>query len=251
MLIGTGPATEEPPVSVFPPMPLAEWADTKETVHRFLQIVGKLRLANAPRRNHWWHIPFHLTGRGLTTRPMGFDPVFAVDLDLVDHRLEVAVADGRRASFPLPGLSGAAFYRQLLDTLATLGLPATVQIPVPFDLADRTPFAEDEHHASYDRDRVTRYWVVLGQVAQVLEEFAGRSYAKTSPVHHFWHTFDIAVTRFSDRRVPHPPSVDRVTREAYSPEVIRAVFWLGNDNVPDPAFSAYAAREPAGLTEEP
>ena len=103
-------------MSVFPPIPLAEWADTKETLHRFLQVVGKLRLANAPRRNHWWHVPFHLTGRGLTTRPMGFDPVFAVDLDLVDHRLEVAVADGRLASFPLPGLSVAAFYRQLLDT---------------------------------------------------------------------------------------------------------------------------------------
>ena len=100
-------------MSVFPPIPLAEWADTKETLHRFLQVVGKLRLANAPRRNHWWHVPFHLTGRGLTTRPMGFDPVFAVDLDLVDHRLEVSVADGRRASFPLPGLSVAAFYRQL------------------------------------------------------------------------------------------------------------------------------------------
>ena len=131
-------------MSVFPPIPLAEWADTKDTLHRFLQIVGKLRLANAPRRNHWWHIPFHLTGRGLTTRPMGFDPVFAVDLDLVDHRLEVAVADGRRASFPLPGLSVAAFYRQLLDTLSALGLPATVELPVPFDLPDRTPFAEDE-----------------------------------------------------------------------------------------------------------
>ena len=251
MLAATGPATEEPPVSVFPPLPLAEWADTKETLHRFLQVVGKLRLANAPRRNHWWHIPFHLTGRGLTTRPMGFDPVFAIDLDLVDHRLEVAVADGRRASFPLPELSVAAFYRQLLDTLATLGLPATVDLPVPFDLADRTPFAEDEHHASYDRDRVTRYWVVLGQVAQVLEEFAGRSYAKTSPVHHFWHTFDLAVTRFSDRRVEQPDTVDPVTREAYSHEVISAGFWFGDDQVPEPAFYSYTAPEPPGLVEEP
>ncbi|MGY1821590.1 DUF5996 family protein [Geodermatophilus sp. SYSU D00079] len=154
---------------VFPPVPLAEWADTKETLHRFLQVVGKLRLANAPRRNHWWHIPFHLTGRGLTTRPMGFDPVFAVDLDLVDHRLEIA----------------------------------------------------------------------------------GRSYAKTSPVHHFWHTFDLAVTRFSDRRVAQPADVDPVTREAYSHEVISAGFWFGDDQVPEPAFYSYTAPEPAGLAEEP
>ena len=238
------------PVSVFPPVPLAEWADTKDTLHRFLQVVGKLRLANAPRRNHWWHVPLHLTGRGLTSRPMGFDPVFSVDLDLLDHRLEVAVADGRRASFPLPGLSVAAFYRQLLATLSGLGLPSTVERPVPFDLADRTPFAEDEHHASYDRDRVTRYWVVLGQVAQVLEEFAGRSYAKTSPVHHFWHTFDLAVTRFSDRTVEQPPTVDPVTREAYSHEVVSAGFWFGDDTVPEPAFYSYTAPEPPGLTEE-
>jgi Family of unknown function (DUF5996) len=238
-------------VSVFPPIPLAEWADTKDTLHRFVQIVGKVRLANAPARNHWWHVPMHLTGRGLTTRPMGLDPVFAVDLDLVDHRLEIAVADGRRASFPLPGLSVAAFHRQLLGTLASLGLPDTLEVPVPFDLRDRTPFAEDEHHAAYDRAWVTRYWVVLGQVAQVLEEFAGRSYAKTSPVHHFWHTFDLAVTRFSDRRVSQPDTVDPVTREAYSHEVISAGFWFGDDTVPEPAFYCYTAPEPPGLTEEP
>src|SRR3712207_810911 len=246
MLAATGPATAEPPVSVFPPMPLAEWVDTKETLHRFLQVVGKLRLANAPRRNHWWHIPFHLTGRGLTTHTMGFDPVFAIDLDLVDHRLEVSVADGRRASFPLPGLSVAAFYRQLLDTLAALGLPATVELPVPFDLADRTPFAEDEHHASYDRERVTRYWVVLGQVAQVLEEFAGRSYAKTSPVHHFWHTFDIAVTRFSDRRVEQPASVDPVPPRAHSPQGIRPGLWFGDEPGPAPALYSYTPPDPPG-----
>ncbi|MGY1709400.1 DUF5996 family protein [Geodermatophilus sp. SYSU D00758] len=238
-------------MAVFPPIPLEDWADTKETLHRFLQVVGKLRLAHAPRRNHWWHVPFHLTGRGLTTRPMGLDPVFCIDLDLVDHRLEVTVADGRRTSFPLPGLSVAAFHRRLLATLADLGLPATVDRPVPFDLADATPFAEDEHHASYDRGMVTRYWVVLGQVAQVLEEFAGRSYAKTSPVHHFWHTFDLAVTRFSDRRVEQPDEVDPVTREAYSHEVISAGFWFGDDRVPEPAFYSYAAPEPPGLTDEP
>jgi len=235
---------------MFPSIPLAEWADTKETLHRYAQVVGKIRLDQGPDRNHWWNVPFHLTGRGLTTRPMGVDRVFAIDFDLVDHRLQVDTLAGDRASFALPGLSVAEFYRRLLAALASLGIEVAIR-PVPYDLADSTPFAEDTTHASYDRFWVNRYWHVLSQVALVLEEFAGRSYAKTSPVHHFWHTFDIAVTRFSDRRVPHPPSVDRVTREAYSHEVISAGFWFGDDNVPEPAFYAYAAPEPAGLTEEP
>jgi hypothetical protein len=239
------------PVPVFPPLPLAEWADTKDTLHRFLQIVGKLRLAHAPRRNHWWHVPFHLTGRGLTTRPMGFDPVFAVDLDLVDHRLEVAVADGRRASFPLPGLSVAAFYRQLLATLSASACRGRSSCPSPstWPTARRSP-----------RTSTTRPTTGSGSPAtgsssarwpRCSRSSPGRSYAKTSPVHHFWHTFDLAVTRFSDRRVEQPDTVDPVTREAYSHEVISAGFWFGDDAVPEPAFYTYAAPEPPGLTDEP
>jgi Family of unknown function (DUF5996) len=238
------------PVALFPPIPLAEWADTKDTLHRFLQVVGKIRLDRSPGRNHWWNVPFHLTGRGITTRPMGLDPVFAIDLDFVGHRLEVATITGDRVSFALPGLSVATFYDRLLAALASLDIAVSIH-PVPFDLADATPFAQDTGHASYDPFWVTRYWQVLSQVAIVLEEFAGRTCAKTSPVHHFWHTFDLAVTRFSDRRVQHPPGVDPVTREAYSHEVISAGFWFGDANVPEPAFYAYAAPEPVGLTEEP
>jgi Family of unknown function (DUF5996) len=238
------------PVPLFPPIPLAEWADTKETLHRYLQIVGKIRLGESPRRNHWWNVPFHLTGRGITTRPMGLDPVFAIDLDFVDHRLEVAAITGNRVSFPLPGLSVAAFYDRLLSALHSLGISVSIR-PVPFDLADATPFAQDTAHAAYDPFWATRYWQVLSQVAIVLEEFAGRTTAKTSPVHHFWHTFDLAVTRFSDRRVEQPADADPVSREAYSHEVISAGFWFGDANVPEPAFYAYAAPEPAGLTEEP
>jgi uncharacterized protein DUF5996 len=237
-------------VPLFPPMPLSAWFDTKQTLHRYLQIVGKVRLDQGPSRNHWWNVPFHLTGRGLTTRPMGADPVFTIDLDLVDHRLEVAGLSGDRVSFPLPGLSVATFYDRLLSALGQLGIAVSIR-PVPFDLPDATPFAEDTGHATYDPVWVTRYWQVLSQVALVLEDFAGRSYAKTSPVHHFWHTFDLAVTRFSDRRVPHPADVDPVTREAYSHEVISAGFWFGDDDVPEPAFYAYAAPEPAGLTDDP
>lgn len=237
-------------LGLFPPIPLAAWVDTKETLHRFAQVVGKIRLDQAPRRNHWWHVPFHLTGRGTTTRPMGSDPVFAVDFDFVDHRLLVNTTAGDTVSFSLPGLSVAAFYERLLAVLASLGIRFSIR-PVPYDLADSTPFPEDTAHASYDQLWVRRYWVVLSQVGQVLEEFAGRSYAKTSPVHHFWHTFDLAVTRFSDKRVDHPEAVDSVTREAYSHEVISFGFWFGDDKFPEPAFYSYTAPEPQGLTEEP
>ncbi len=237
-------------VEVFPPIPLSAWAPTKDTLHRFAQIVGKIRLAGSARRNHWWNVPFHVTGRGITTRPMGTGTAFTIDFDFVDHRLEIATLGGDRLSFALPGLSVAAFHERVMQALGSLGIEVTIQA-VPFDLADRTPFAEDTAHHHYDPFWVNRYWQVLSQVALVLEEFAGRSYAKTSPVHHFWHTFDLAVTRFSDRVVEHPDSVDPVTREAYSHEVVSAGFWFGDDNVPEPAFYSYTAPEPAGLTDEP
>jgi hypothetical protein len=237
-------------VPLFPSIPLAEWVDTKDTLHRFAQIVGKIRLDQSPPRNHWWHVPFHVTGRGITTRPMGSDPIFAIDFDFVDHRLVVNTAAGDTVSFPLAGQSVASFYDRLFSTLAALGIRVRIR-PEPFDLPDRTPFAEDTAHASYDPVWVNRYWQVLAQVDLVLEEFAGRSYAKTSPVHHFWHTLDLAVTRFSDKRVDHPDSTDPVTREAYCYEVISFGFWFGDDNVPEPAFYSYTAPEPAGLLDEP
>ncbi|GGM10973.1 DUF5996 family protein [Micromonospora yangpuensis] len=235
---------------LFPPIPLSAWQPTKETLHRFTQIVGKIRLDQAPSRNHWWHVPFHVTGRGITTRPMGRDKVFAVDFDFVDHRLVVNTLAGESVSFPLVGLSVAAFHERLFAALASLGIDTEIWA-VPFDLGDSTPFAEDTGHDAYDPFWVTRYWQVLSQVGLVLEEFAGRCYGKTSPVHHFWHTFDLAVTRFSDRKVPQPAEADPVTREAYSHEVISAGFWFGDDNVPEPAFYSYTAPEPGGLTEEP
>lgn len=235
---------------VFPPIPLADWADTKDTLHRFAQIVGKVRLDQSPRSNHWWNIAFHLTGRGITTRPMGWDPSFAIDFDFLDHRLVVDSATGQTVSFPLPGLSVAAFYERLLAALTALGIQVAIR-PVPFDLADRTPFPEDTAHASYDPAWVTRYWQVLSQVALVLEEFAGRSYAKTSPVHHFWHTLDLAVTRFSDRTVDQPDTVDPVTRDAYSHELVSSGFWFGDTTIPEPAFYGYTSPEPPGLSAEP
>jgi hypothetical protein len=242
-------------VELFPAMPLAEWQDTKATLHRFCQVVGKLRLAASVRRNHWWNLPFHLTGRGITTRPMGQadgNPIFTIDFDFVDHQLRISTLDGRTEAVGLQGQSVASFYDQTLRALAGLGIGVAIAHPHPYDLPDADrPFADDREHASYDPAWASRYWQVLSQVNLVLEELAARFSGKVSPVHHFWHTFDIAHTRFSDRHVDQPATADPVTREAYSREVISFGFWFGDDRLAEPAFYAYTAPEPAGLANEP
>ena len=245
------PTAAEDAIRLFPAMPLQAWADTKDTLHRFAQIVGKIRLATSVRRNHWWNVPFHLTGRGITTRPMSHDPIFTIDFDFIHHRLLVHASTGQTVSFPLAEQSVASFYEHTFGALRTLGVEVSIAKPEPFDLPDSTPFAEDTGHAAYDPAWVTRYWRVLSQVGLILEEFAARFSGKTSPVHHFWHTFDIAVTRFSERHIEQPPEVDPVTREAYSREVISFGFWFGDDKFPEPAFYSYTAPEPEGLADEP
>ncbi|MFI8008000.1 DUF5996 family protein [Streptomyces sp. NPDC086010] len=242
-------------MELFPPLPYEDWRETKETLHRFAQTVGKVRLAASTRRNHWWNVPFHLTGRGLTTRPMGLDDqgrFFCIDFDFVDHRLLVAAGDGRQASFSLPGLSVAGFYDSLGSALAELGFSPGVKNPRPYDLPDADrPFSEDEEHCAYSPEKVNRYWVVLSQVNLVLEEYAAQWSGKTSPVHHYWHTFDIAVTRFGSASIAHPASVDAVTREAYSREVVSVGFWFGDAAFPEPAFYSYVAPEPASIEHHP
>ncbi|MEU3950452.1 DUF5996 family protein [Streptomyces sp. NPDC029526] len=242
-------------MELFPPIPFDEWRDTKETLHRFAQVVGKIRLASSVRRNHWWNVTFRLTGRGTTTSPMGQvdgNPIFTIDFDFVAHRLAVSSLDGREISFPLAGQSVASFYAAVVEALTTLGVRTRPAQPTPFDLPDSgRPFGDDMEHATYDPEQANRYWRVLSQVASVLEEFAAGYSGKVSPVHHFWHTFDIAHTRFSERRVPQPAQTDPVTREAYSREVISFGFWFGDDTFPEPAFYAYAAPEPAGLADDP
>ncbi len=237
----------------FPAMPLEGWAGTKETVHRFTQIVGKVRLALSVRRNHWWNVPFHLTGQGITTRPTGgFDgvPVFTVDFDFVGHRLVVNRLDGRGVTFSLIGQSVATFHQTFFEVLEDLGVSVEIE-GRPFGLTDDTPFAQDTGHADYDPVSVNRYWQILSQVNLVLERFAAGFCGKISPVHHFWHTFDIAVTRFSGRSAGPQPQADPVTREAYSREVISSGFWFGDETMPWPAFYSYTAPEPAGLEQEP
>ncbi|WP_304453128.1 DUF5996 family protein [Nocardiopsis sp. YSL2] len=242
-------------MELFPDFPLDSWYDTKQTLHRFEQIVGKVRLEHSPRRNHWWHVPFHLTGSGLTSRPMGLsdgNPVFTVDFDFVRHRLVVSTLDGQEASLPLEGLSVADFYLRFQSLLDGVGVDGSISVARPFDLPDSDrPFAQDHEHATYVPEHATRYWQVLSQVNLVLEEFSSGFSGKISPVHHFWHTFDIAVTRFSPHPVPQPRDAGGLVREAYSREVVSSGFWFGDDAVPEPCFYSYTAPEPDGLAQEP
>jgi hypothetical protein len=221
-------------VELFPEIPFADWKDTLATVHRFAQIVGKIRLAASPRRNHWWHVPFHVTGRGITTRPMTDGAtIFTVDFDFLDHRIDITALTGDRHSFPLAGQSVASFSDHMRRGLSAVGVNVTIAHPRPFDLPDSgRPFAEDTEHDTYDPAAVNRYWRVLSQVNLLLETFAAGYSGKTSPVHHFWHTFDIAVTRFGDKHVEHSAATDPVTREAYSRDVIS--FGSGSATTPSP-----------------
>jgi hypothetical protein len=233
-----------------PPLPYHDWRATKDTLHMYLQIVGKVRLALAPPRNHWWHVPFHLTARGLTTRPMILDGAPAeVRVDMVDHEVQVVSSTGRQDVIDLvDGLSVAEFHRRFMALIADFGSDVSIDAR-PFGMPMTTPFAEDTEHASYDRDAVRRFHTALLWIADAFEEFTGWFSGKTSPVHVFWHSFDLAVTRFSGRRAPEIAGADTVTREAYSHEVVSFGFWAGDQNVPTPTFYAYAAPEPKGLTE--
>ena len=235
----------------FPPLPLEEWEDTKDTLHRFAQIVGKVRLTSTPHTNHWWHVTLYVTTRGLTTSPMPHgDTTFAIDFDFIDHRLLICTSSGATESFALEGLSVAGFYERVFSALSRLGIDVAI-VATPYDLTPAEPFAKDTMHASYDKEYANRYWRILVQTDMVFKEFSGRFTGKTSPVHLFWHSFDLAVTRFSGRLAPEREGTDRATREAYSHEVISFGFWPGDTNVRAPAFYSYTAPEPAGLADQP
>jgi len=237
----------------WPELPYREWEPTKQTLHRYCQMVGKVRMALAPFRNHWWHVTLHVSARGLTTGPMPSGDLTAeIELDFVDHRLEVRTSAGGRAGFPLRDrLSCAAFYADLFAALAAVGVRADIR-PEPFDLGDGPPFAEDTLHDRYDAHAVERFWRILRITDAVLGRFASGFAGKASPIHLFWHSFDLAHARFSGRRAPELPGADPVTAEAYSHEVIAFGWWPGDDRrTPFPAFYSYTSPEPAGLRERP
>jgi hypothetical protein len=236
-----------------PPLPLEDWEPTKETLHLWAQIVGKVRMASSAPRNHWWHVPLYVDVRGLTTRRLhaASGATFQIDFDFVDHRLVVRTNAGDVESFSLrDGLSVAAFDRQLHELLGSLGADVEIR-EVPFGVPTTTPFAEDEEHRSYDPGSVVRFWRILDWTDSVLEEFAGWYCGKTSPVHLFWHSFDLAVTRFGGRRAPALPDADAVSREAYSHEVVSFGFWAGDQQTREPSYYSYTAPEPPGLRRRP
>jgi Family of unknown function (DUF5996) len=234
-------------------LPLEDWEPTLDTLHLWLQVVGKVRLATAPPRNHWWHVPLYVDVRGLTTRRMQSPDglAFQIDFDFVDHRLVVRTSTGAAESFPLvDGLSVAEFDASLHELLRRIGADVAIR-ETPYGVAMTTPFPDDREHAAYDPDAVARFWRVLDWSDSVFEEFAGWSCAKTSPVHLFWHSLDLAVTRFSGRRAPENPDAGFVTREAYSHEVVSFGFWAGDKKVRAPYYYSYTAPEPPGLREQP
>jgi hypothetical protein len=236
-----------------PELPLTEWEATKTTLHLWAQIVGKIRMASTAPRNHWWHVTLYVDVRGLTTRRMHSrdGATFEIDFDFVDHRLVVRTSRGTVESFELhDGLSVAEFDETLHATLTRLGLDVAI-LESPFGVPMTTPFPSDRDHAAYDPDAVERFWRILDWTDHVFEEFSGWYCGKTSPVHLFWHSLDLAVTRFGGRRMPVSPDADPVTREAYSHELVSFGFWAGDQNVREPTYYSYTAPEPPGVRELP
>jgi hypothetical protein len=243
------------PTDPWPELPVAAWRDTYATLHLWTQVVGKVRLARAPAVNHWWHVPLYLTARGLTTSPVPDGRrTFQIHFDFIDHALRIDTSDGGRRQLPLAPRPVADFYQDVIATLDALGVKVRIWT-TPVEIADPVPFEKDHTHAAYDRNAAHACWRLLVQADRLLKAFRGRFVGKCSPVHFFWGSFDLAVTRFSGRVAPpHPgaPNVaDRVTREAYSHEVSSAGFWPGGGPVPEPVFYAYAYPEPAGFAGAP
>jgi hypothetical protein len=240
-----------PMVVTLPELHLADWRPTKDTLHLYCQIIGKIRLATTPPRNHWWHAPLYVDVRGLTTRRLHHKATtFQIDFDFVDHSLLVRTHDGRKRSFDVvDGLAVADFDARLHTALSELGIDVAIN-EQPFGVPMKTPFPQDREHASWDRDAVARYGHILDWTDGVFEEFSGWFNGKTSPVHLFWHSFDLAVTRFSGRPAP-PVTSDAVSEDAYSQEVISFGFWAGDDNTKDAAYYSYTSPEPDGLRDQP
>jgi len=235
----------------WPALPLAEWQETKDTLQMWTQVVGKVRLALTPLVNHWWNVPLYVTARGLTTSDMHYQgESFEVDFDFIDHQLIVRCSDGATRSLPLAPRTVADFYGEFMALLAGLGIEVKIW-STPVEVPDPIPFEQDVRHASYNPEYAHRFWRILSRAEKVFEEFRAGFIGKVSPVHFFWGSFDLAVTRFSGRRAPEREGADRITREAYSHEVISHGFWPGGGPVADAAFYAYAAPEPPGLKEAP
>jgi uncharacterized protein DUF5996 len=232
----------------WPALPVAEWQDTRDTLHMWTQVVGKIRLALSPRINHWWEVPLYVTARGLTTSPIPYDSgVFEIQFDFIDHVLLIATSTGITRTMDLGARPVADFYAELMGTLAAMGIAVKIWT-MPVEIPNPLRLDQDRVHCSYDRDYANRFWRALVIADTIFKEFRAGFIGKASPVHFFWGSFDLAVTRFSGRRAPERPGADAMTREAYSHEVISAGFWPGTGEV-DAFFYCYAAPEPPGFSK--
>jgi Family of unknown function (DUF5996) len=236
----------------WPDLPFSEWADTCATLHLWTQVVGKIRLAHAPMVNHWWQVVLYVTCRGLTTSPIPYGgKSFQIDFDFVDHTLKLQTSKGEIETVALGPRTVADFYTEVMGRLSGLGLETRIWT-MPVEIPDAIPFEHDRTHASYDPDYVRRFWRILVQVERILTRFRAQFIGKVSPIHFFWGSFDMAVTRFSGRTAPkltsNSPNLGAwVMQEAYSHEVSSCGFWPGNGGFGQAAFYSYAYPEPQGF----
>lgn len=232
-------------------LPLDEWKDTYATLHMWMQIAGKVRLALSPPVNHWWNVPFYVSPRGLSSSPIPYgDLIFEIQFDFVDHNLLIQTNGGVRQTLPLIPRSVADFYKEFMQLLRDSGIEVKIW-KMPVEIPNPIPFDQDTVHASYDPEQVNRFWRALVSIDQVLNEFRSRFIGKCSPVHFFWGSFDLCVTRFSGRSAPARTGADAMTREAYSHEVSSVGFWPGGGDVKNAAFYSYTSPEPEGFREYP
>ncbi len=242
--------------TVWPDLPFPAWHDTAATLHLWTQIVGKVRLKLAPWVNHGWQVPLYVTARGLGTSPMPVGrEILEIEFDFISHRLVARTSLGDEQTLPLEPQTVADFHRRVAGLLNRVGVEVAIN-EMPNEVANPIPFSRDDTHAAYDAAAAHRFWRALVQVDRVFKLFRTGFVGKASPVHFFWGSFDLAVTRFSGRPAPrHPGGVpglpDAVTREAYSHEVSSAGFWPGNDALPEAAFYSYAYPEPTGFRTRP
>src|ERR1700733_3652992 len=235
----------------WPALHLSEWADTCATLHMWTQIVGKVRLALCPRVNHWWEVPLYVSARGLNTSPIPYQGrVFEVEFDFIDHQLTITTCENDVAIIALEPRSVADFYAGFMDALRSLNIDVKIW-PMPVEIPNPIGFDQDRTHKSYDPEYAHRFWRILVNVDSVFKEFRAGFIGKNSPVHFFWGSFDLAVTRFSGRRAPERPGADAVTREAYSHEVSSVGFWPGGGDIKGAAFYSYAAPTPDGFGDRP
>ena len=235
---------------MLPALPFDSWKDTVATLHMWAQIVGKVRLELCPLVNHWWNVPFYVTARGMTTSAMPYERrALEVEFDFIEHKILIETSEGRVVTMAMEPQSVADFYKKFMATLGELGVSVRIWT-MPCEVPNPTPFEKDYVHSAYDAEAAHKFWRMLVWVDQIFKEFRAGFQGKASPVHFFWGSFDLAVTRFSGRPAPERPGADSITREAYSHELSSAGFWPGGGEIKGPAFYSYAAPEPPGFAEQ-